>query len=382
MPKSKIQSKFMFRALELAKKGAGFVAPNPLVGCVIVEKEKIIVEGYHRKYGGAHAEVEALKKIKDLRLKIKDCVVYVTHEPCVTFEGKKTPSCAEALVKAGVKRVVIGMKDPNTAVNGRGVRKLRAAGIDVEVGILQKECEDLNEVFIHWVKTKKPFVVLKVATTLDGALAFKKNTRSDFSSSESYKLVHELRQQYDAIGVGINTVLVDDPLLTTRRGSKKSRNPVRVVFDTKLRMPFGAKLLRQKGQTIIFTGENVASKKRKELLRKFSNLTIVETLPQPSPTRGGSLKKLSPIAYRVSLQYALRWLGEHGITSILIEGGAEIVQTLLREKLVDKLMLTITPHVAQDKNVPRLFENISELKFIKKTWERHGGDIWFIGYPK
>jgi diaminohydroxyphosphoribosylaminopyrimidine deaminase/5-amino-6-(5-phosphoribosylamino)uracil reductase len=258
---------FMRRALEIAKKGAGFVSPNPLVGCVIVEEGKIIAEGYHKKYGGPHAEIEALKKIINIEKgKRKSLTVYVTYEPCVEFEGKNTPSCAERLTEFGIGCVVIGMRDPNPKVSGRGIKKLKEAGVKTRVGILEKECKELNEVFTHWIKTKKPFVVLKMATTIDGAVTLKKGKRSNLSSPDSIRFVHELRQKYDAIGVGIGTVKIDNPLLTTR-GVAHARNPIRVIFDTNLEISPRAKLLSQAGQTIIFTGQDVPHKKQTTLLK-------------------------------------------------------------------------------------------------------------------
>jgi diaminohydroxyphosphoribosylaminopyrimidine deaminase/5-amino-6-(5-phosphoribosylamino)uracil reductase len=360
---------FMRRALEIAKKGAGFVSPNPLVGCVVVGEGKIIAEGYHKKYGGPHAEIEALKKVINIeKEKRKSLTVYVTYEPCVEFEGKNTPSCAERLTEFGIGCVVIGMRDPNPKVSGRGIRKLKEAGIKTRVGILEKECNELNEVFTHWIKTKKPFVVLKMATTLDGAVTLEKGKRSNLSSPDSIRFVHELRQKYDAIGVGIGTVKIDNPLLTTR-GVVHARNPIRVIFDTDLEISPRAKLLCQEGQTIIFTRRDVPHKKQTALLKYYPTVIIVP-LPTTKTKRG------------LQLQSALGWLGEQGITSILIEGGVGLAQSFLSAGLVDRLMLTITPYVSKNFNAPKLLINFVELKPKSSYLKSTGDDVWLISNLK
>ncbi len=360
---------FMRRALEIAKKGAGFVSPNPMVGCVIVQEGKIIAEGYHKKYGGPHAEIEALKKIINIKKeKRKSLTVYVTYEPCVEFEGKNTPSCAERLIEFGFGSVVVGMRDTNPKVSGRGIKKLKGAGIETRVGILEKECKEFNEVFTHWIKTKKPFVVLKMAVTLDGAVTLQKGKRSTLSSPASMQYVHELRQQYDAIGVGIGTVKIDNPLLTTR-GVAYARNPIRVIFDTDLEIPPKAKLLSQAGQTIIFTGQDVPHKKQTALLKYCPTVTIV-------PLQTTKTKRA------LQLQSALAWLGEQGITSILIEGGVGLAQSFLSSGLVDKLMLTITPHVSTNFNASKLLTNFGELKPKSSYLKSIGDDVWLISNLK
>lgn len=275
--------------------------------------------------------------------------MYVNLESCM-HEDKKTPPCVPAIIASGIWRVVVGMKDPNPRVAGRGIRALRQAGIRVDVGALGGGCRALNEAYAKWITTGRPFVLLKVAVTLDGALTFRKGTRSDFSSPKSYAYVHELRQMYDAIALGSESVLTDDPLLTTRRKNKQSRNPVRVIFDRRLRIPKQATLLKQPGETIIFS-------------KKFGDIPGATVVNIPS------------------LSSALAWLGKRGITSVMVEGGAELARSFLRQGLADKFMLTVTPHLASDPQAPRLFDESFPLQFTDARWEIRGADAWFSAYP-
>lgn len=356
----------MERALTLACGGVGFVAPNPLVGCVIVKNNTVIAQGFHKKYGGAHAEVVAMNHLKaEHRKKLRGATVYVNLEPC-SHVGK-TPPCADALIAAGVARVVVGMKDPNPLVAGKGIRKLRAAGIEVMVGMCEKEAQELNEIFCNWITKKETFVMLKCAVTLDGALTMKKGTRSDFSCPESYEYMHELRQQYDAIAVGIETVLIDNPKLTTRRKKGISRNPVRVIFDTHLRTPERAQLFQESGRTIIFTGKKIDETKRHRL-EKLGTVEIVTV---------GINKK-----GHVQLSECIRELGTRGITSVMVEGGRLIARELLERDLVDKLLLTVTPHMVTDPAAPRLFLPPFPLSVGHIEWTERGQDTWLSAYPK
>ena len=353
---------FMFRALTLARQGVGFVSPNPMVGCVVVKNNKIIAEGYHKKFGGPHAEVVALQRIQDTGYRLQGTTVYVNLEPCAHFG--KTPPCVDALIAARVKRVVIGMKDPNPLVSGKGIKKLRAAGIEVTVGVLQKECEELNKVFVQWITTKKPFVLLKCAVTLDGALTLKKGERSFLSSPESFLRVHELRQEYDAIVLGVESVIVDNPRLTTRKPGK-SRNPVRVIFDTQLRIPETAKLFSEVGQTIIFVGDKVNEKKKQRFLNTFTQVEIISVNVEDG---------------HISLPAVLKELSARNIASILVEGGAVVAQSFLSHGLVDLLMIAYTPHVSFDPEAPRIFSSDAflKLRFREPQWEMYGPDAWFI----
>lgn len=334
-PNQRIEAEHMLRTIELAQNGAGFVSPNPLVGCLIAVGKRVAGEGYHRKFGGPHAEIEALRKCRMSARARQSATLYVNLEPCVAYEQKKTPACAEAIIASGIRHVVVGMKDPNPKVSGRGIRALRRAGIRVEVGVLERECAELNEIYCHWITTGRPFVLLKLAVTLDGALTFKRGTRSAISSTESLAYAHELRQLYDAIALGSESILIDDPLLTTRRKGKKSRNPIRVIFDRRGRVRKSANMFKQPGKTIIFSS---------------------------------------------SLSSALDQLGRDSVTSILVEGGKELAGSFLREGLVDKLMIAVAPRVASRSDVPRF--SWEGIELLRSVWEIRGEDAWLVGYVK
>ncbi len=371
-----IDEAFMARAIELARRGAGYSGTNPLVGCVLVRGGKIIAEGYYRKFGAPHAEADALKKLENSlrhelrpneKWKIEDgLTMYVTLEPH-NFQGK-TPPCTDAIIQSRmICRVVVGVKDPNPNVSGRGLKKLRAAGIRVDVGVLEDECQELIETFAKWILTQWPFVLLKSAITLDGALAMRRGVRSDFSGPESMKRVMELRQIYDAIAVGANTVAIDNPRLTTR-GVRRARSPVRVIFDTGLRISYRAQLLKEAGRTIIFTGPNVTEKKVRAVCAASSGVAVI-----PCPVKDGA----------VSLGAALSWLGQYDITSLMVEGGGTLASAFLAEGLVDKMIIHIAPFFAKSLNAPKLFQkNFSHLRLENTRWEILGRDVWFTGYSK
>lgn len=377
----------MRRAIELARRGAGLASPNPMVGCVIVKNGQVLAEGWHKKFGGDHAEIEALNKLRtphSPRLRygvrtlrcatLRTATVYVNLEPCA--HRGKTPPCVEALIVAEPKRVVIGMKDPNRLVQGRGIQKLREAGIEVDVGVLKKECLELNEPFAKWIVARKPFVVLKTAITLDGALTLKKGTETPLGCPETMQRVHELRQLYDAIAVGVETVLIDDPRLTSRLSNRRdalsrvstTRHPVRVVFDTNLRIKENATMFSQSGRTIVFTGPVVSAAKRKRIEGDYKKVEIV-------PVGLGRDQHLS-------LKAALSWLGRRGIASLMVEGGATLARNLPRQGLVDKMIIIVTPYACFDPRVPRLFQlGDTRLECKKIHWEAVGDDWWFTGYP-
>ena len=256
------EEKFMREALRIAKNAEGRTSPNPMVGAVIVRDEKIIAEGWHRKAGTPHAEIHALNMAGDLA---KDSTLYVTLEPCSHFG--RTPPCANAIVNAGIKKVVIAMTDPNPKVAGRGIEILKNAGIEVEVGILEDQARRLNEVFIKWITTQKPFVTLKTAMSLDGKIAAATGQSQWITSEESRRKVHQLRDINDAIMVGIGTVLADNPSLTTRIDGGK--NPIRIIVDSQLRTPINANVIVDgQAKTIIATTKNAPAEKF-DALKKF-----------------------------------------------------------------------------------------------------------------
>lgn len=305
-----MHSRYMALAIRLAMKGSP--SPNPFVGAVLVKNKRVISTGYHRKAGAPHAEINALKKGN-----AKGATLYVNLEPCSHY-GKTGP-CTKAIIEAGVKKVVIGMEDPNQLV--KGIEELRKRGIKVEVGIMEKEAKRLNEVFIKYIKTGLPFVVLKTAMSLDGKIACNNGKSKWITNSKSRKYVHELRDRYDAILVGIETVLKDNPRLTCR--IKGGRDPLRVILDSRLRIPSNSNALKD-SNVIIATTKNHSKRKRKLLERKGINVLV-------AGERKVNLKKL------------MRKLGKGGITSVVIEGGSEVNASALKEGIVDKVLFFISP---------------------------------------
>ncbi|MEC4672013.1 MAG: bifunctional diaminohydroxyphosphoribosylaminopyrimidine deaminase/5-amino-6-(5-phosphoribosylamino)uracil reductase RibD, partial [Nitrospirota bacterium] len=246
---------FMKQALRLAAKGRGTTSPNPMVGAILVKNGRIVGKGYHRRAGAPHAEILALQQAGS---RSHGATLYVTLEPC-SHTGKRTPPCVPAIITARPRRVVVAMRDPNPHVNGQGIRRLRQSGLTVDIGCLQEEAKHLNEAYVHWVKTGRPFVILKAAMTLDGKIATASGESKWITGAKARLHVHRLRSQVDGIMVGIGTVLKDDPQLTARLPEKDQlttlRQPVRIVLDTRLRIPLSAHLLEhlKKRPTIIAT---------------------------------------------------------------------------------------------------------------------------------
>jgi len=324
--------RFMKKALELAEKGRGFTSPNPMVGAVIVKDGKIIGEGFHEIYGGKHAEVNAIEsclldsdKTKNRRPKIqnpKGATLYVTLEPC-SHHGK-TPPCTDAIIKAGIKRVVIAIADPHKA-SGDGLNTLDKAGVDVRLGVLKEQAEKQNEAFLKHACTGLPFVTLKAASTLDGKIATITGDSKWISCEDSRERVHKLRGQKDAIIVGVGTVLKDDPLLTSREHGK---NPIRVILDSKLRIPLDAKVLDKEAETIIATSAEAPEDRIKELLE-----------------RGAEILKINKTDHAEFLAELIKELGKRDITSVLIEGGAQVNGAALTAGIVDKIILFVSPKI-------------------------------------
>lgn len=316
---------YMKLALSLARKGLGKTSPNPMVGAVIAKKGRIIGQGYHRRFGGPHAEIEA---IKDAKGKINGATFYVTLEPCCHV-GKKTPPCLDTLLKYDLKRVVIGTLDPNPQVSGRSVKALRRKGIETKVGVLEEECRKLNEAYFKYIQTGIPFVTLKFAQTLDGRIATLTGDSKWISSEKSLEWAHRLRSQHDAVTVGVGTVLKDDPQLTVRLA--RGRNPVRVVADSRLRTPLGALILKE--QEIAPT--IVATTKRADLEKQIAVKALgVEVMVLPEDREG-----------EVNLSELLKKLGQRNISSVLVEGGATTITSFIRQGLVDKLVVIIAPKI-------------------------------------
>lgn len=348
---SKEDEHFMKLALSLAKKGIGYTNPNPMVGAILVKDGKVIGSGYHERCGEGHAEVNAFKNATE---DVTGATLYVTLEPCSHYG--KTPPCAKLIVEKKVLRVVVAMTDPNELVSGRGIDLIRAAGIKVEVGLLEEEATKLNEVFLKYIVKKEPFVVLKVAMSLDGKIATKTGQSQWISCEESRRQVHELRNAYMGILVGVGTVISDNPSLTCR--IEGGKNPVRIVCDSHLRIPLDCNLLNdKKAQTIIATTVMPSE----ELCKKAKVLVF-------SPDENG----------QVPIRSLMKKLGELGIDSVLVEGGSTIAYSFLKAGCVDKVLSYIAPKLigGVDAKTPIGGEGIQELD---KAWKLEDCNVTKVG---
>lgn len=308
---------YMRIAIRLAKKGRGKVSPNPLVGTIIVKNGEIIGKGYHKKAGTDHAEVVALKKAGK---NAKSATMYVNLEPCCHFG--KTPPCTDAIQKANIKRVVVAVKDPNPLVSGKGVKKMKKNGIEVDTGILRDKAKQLNEFYFTYMEKKRPFVILKIAQTIDGKIADKYGTSKWITNEQARKKVHSIRNEVDAILTGIGTVEKDDPEFTPRH-VKRVKEPLRIVLDSNLRISKKAKLIRE--GTIIATLPHPNQKKKKQLENK--NISIWVTKRDKN---GVSVNDVLRRAYREE------------ILSIMIEAGQKVTSTFLKKHLVDKVYIFVS----------------------------------------
>lgn len=355
--------KWMRRALRLAEAGRGGTSPNPMVGAVLVRGGKAIGEGYHAKIGEAHAEIIALRQAGE---RARGAVLYLNLEPCTHFG--RTPPCVPQVIKAGLKRAVIGMEDPNPLVNGKGIDALRKSGMDVRVGVLGKECRKLNEAFCKYILKKQPFVTLKVAATMDGKIATRDGDSKWISGEASRRLVHRLREQTDGVLVGIGTVLRDDPILTAR--TKKGKEPYRIVLDSRLKIPEDARVFEHSpSEVILVTTRSAPAEKIERLEEKGIRILIIDS-------KEG----------RVDLRICLNKLGEIGLMSILVEGGSKINGSFLDEGLIDKFLLFLSPKCLGDSRAPGIFggrgvSNLKEAVELKETkTKRIGEDIFVEGY--
>ena len=323
--KYNIHESFMDRAIEISKGGIGSVSPNPLVGCVLVKNGEIIGEGYHEKYGEPHAEVMAYNNsIKDP----SDSIMYVTLEPC-SFEGK-TPACTKFIIENGIREVYVSMKDPNPKVSGMGIEELEKHGVQVNVGILQKECEWLNRGYINWITNHKPWVIAKVAQSENNFLGLDSNTTTNITGQESKVHSHELRSNVDAIIVGRQTALVDNPELTVRHTMGK--NPVRVVLDTNRKLPLTLNIFNdQAAETIILCSNKNFEK---------SNTSFAKFIPVNENEFG-----------QLSIHSILEALAKEGFCKILIEGGAELLNSFNKKDLIDEMYIYTSNNKLKNANL-------------------------------
>lgn len=358
---------FMNKTIELAKNGIGYTKTNPLVGCVIVKNGEIIGSGAHLMFGENHAEVNAILDAKSKGYDLKSSTLYVNLEPCAHFG--KTPPCANRIVEEGISRVVIGTLDPFKKVAGRGVEILKNNNIETTVGVLCKECQKLNERFFTYVKKDRPFIVLKSAMSIDGKIATKTGESKWITSSESREFSHEIRGRLDAIMVGINTVLNDNPMLNVRFGKYK-HNPIKIILDSHLKIDINSNILKNNSCsfTIIVTTNNHDNEKLK-LLSKMENVRIIIC-----EEKNGF----------VDLNDLLKRLKEFNISSILVEGGGILQTNLIKEKLVDKFYFFVAPIILGsdaksaigDLDIKDLKDKIS-LKNVQ--YKEIGGDILIVG---
>lgn len=360
--------KYMQRALAVAEGGIGFVSPNPLVGCVIVKDGRVVGEGYHERYGGPHAEANALREAGS---EARGATLYVTLEPCC--HTGKTPPCADAVLQAGVERVVIALGDPNPKVAGGGLARLRAAGVDVTLGICEAEARQLNETFLHYIQTQRPFVTLKCAVTLDGKIATRTGASRWITGAPAREQVHRMRHAADASLVGLGTALQDDPQLTTRLPSGDGVNPLRIVVDSKLRLPVSSQLavVAPDCRTLVATGERAPVEKQRQLEDQG-----VEILRLPSYADG-----------RVDMEALLIALGARGIADLLVEGGATLSATLLQRRLVDKVTVFVAPKMIGGDGISVVAafgaETMSDaLQFYGMTSQSVGEDVMLEAYLK
>ena len=363
VPKKMTDIDYMKKAYRLALKAKGQTSPNPLVGSVIVKGNRIIAEGWHRRCGGAHAEISALKNARESVLGSR---MYVTFEPC--YHYGRTPPCIDQIIHSGIKKVIIGMKDPNPLTNGKSIAKLRQAGITTKVGILEDEIGAMNEVFIKYTKTKMPFVVTKTAQSLDGKIATAKGQSKWITSEAARRFARSFRDEFDAILVGINTVLKDDPKLN---GSKTTRRLKKIILDPSLKISLKARLFSgtRPSDCIIATSAKASDKKKKALHEK--GLAVIVC-----PDRGGQL----------DLKWLFKELAKQEIMSILVEGGAHVIGSVLRERLADQMVIYIAPKIFGDQRalnsvVGLRMQNVSKAIELKRmTFKEVGGDLMIKGY--
>ena len=323
--------KFMRFALELARRGVGKTSPNPMVGAVLVKGGEVIGAGFHEKAGAPHAEAAALL---DAGEKARGAVLYVNLEPCAHYG--RTPPCTEAIINAGIKKVVISMTDPNPLVCGEGIRRLREAGLEVLSGLLEDEARRLNEAFIKYITTGKPFLMLKAAMTLDGKIAAKSGNSKWISGESSRSFAHELRSISDGVIVGIDTVLQDDPLLDVRLEGFY-RNPARIIADSRGRLPLESRIVKTAAgiKTILATTEQADKAKLAAL--ESAGVEIIRF-----PAKNG----------RVDLQALIQRLGEMEMSLLLSEGGGSLNYSFLAENLADKIHFFIAPKLFGGKDAP------------------------------
>jgi diaminohydroxyphosphoribosylaminopyrimidine deaminase/5-amino-6-(5-phosphoribosylamino)uracil reductase len=364
---------YMKRAIELAKRGIGAVNPNPLVGAVIVKNGEILAEGWHERYGELHAERNAIKHFyeKNPDGSLEGATIYVTLEPCCHYG--KTPPCTEAIIENKFGRVVIGSADPNPLVAGKGVQILKNAGIEVVTDFMRKECDELNYVFFHYTSTKKPYVVMKYAMTLDGKISTVTGKSKWITGEKSRENVHRDRNRYMAIMAGVGTVIADNPMLNCRlANNENARNPIRIICDTNLRTPIDSQVVvtADKIRTIIATASD-DNEKLKPYTDRGCEIVCIPIAEVGKQSKG------------IDLNILMTKLGEMGIDSILLEGGATLNYSALKAGIVNRVQAYIAPKIfgGSTAKTPVGGEGFSEVadavEFVNSRITRFGDDVLF-----
>ncbi|WP_211341248.1 bifunctional diaminohydroxyphosphoribosylaminopyrimidine deaminase/5-amino-6-(5-phosphoribosylamino)uracil reductase RibD [Desulfoglaeba alkanexedens] len=328
MPTLDLDISYMRRALKLARRGEGWTSPNPMVGAVVVRGETVVGEGWHEKAGGPHAEVNAIRRAGEAA---RGATLYVTLEPC-NHTGR-TPPCTWAVLEAGIQRVVAGMKDPNPRVQGGGAAFLEAHGLRVDLGVMERECRLLNQPFIKHVTQGLPYVTLKTASTLDGRIASRTGDARWVTNERSRRFVHVLRHRLDAVLVGVGTALADDPLLTARLGRRPCRQPIRIVLDSKLRLPLSSRLAGTARQVPLWIAcAETASPEKEARLRDL----------------GAEVIRLNRSDRGLDLHQLLEGMGRRAVTSVLVEGGARVTGSFLDAEVADEAFWFFAPKILGD----------------------------------
>ncbi len=346
----------MTLALRLAAKGRGKTSPNPMVGALVVKNGRIVGRGYHHGPGQPHAEILALQQAGP---RARGATLYVTLEPCCHLH-KRTPPCVPAVIEAGLQRVVVAMTDPNPRVKGRGIAALRRAGIGVTTGIAQEEASQLNRVYLHWMKTGRPYVILKAGMTLDGKVATAKGESRWITGLRARQDAHRLRSQVDAVIVGVGTIIHDDPTLTARLSDRPLklafRQPLRVVLDSTLRTPATATICaaQDRAKTLIVTTSRASRVRHRPFERAGVEVVSIST-------KNG----------RVALPAMMTMLGKRGVTSALIEGGSTVNAAALREKLVHHVVLYLAPTLLGGQDAKALIGDRSPKRLAEALPLRH-----------
>ncbi len=363
-----MHEKYMRLALELAEQARGRTSPNPMVGAVIVKDGEIVGKGYHQKAGTPHAEVHAMNEAGE---HAKGATLYVTLEPCSHYG--RTPPCSEAVIAAGIADVYVALKDPNPLVSGRGIKRMTEAGLEVHVGLLEDEARRMNEIFIKYITTRKPFVLLKTAMTLDGKTATSVGHARWVTGPAARERVHQLRDLYDAILVGVNTVLADNPSLTCRLPGG-GRDPIRIILDSQARTPAEAKVITQESEA--------------STCLVMTDKAPLDRIKLLSSGKAKIMRTSLDLHGRVDLRELMSKLGEMEITSLLVEGGAEVAASFLEAGLVDKILTFIAPKIIGGSQAPGPVGGLGKalmdqaVRLTEINWGQIGDDFFIEGYPE